>query len=72
MGEKLHKVLRILQWLIPTLITFYGVLDVTFAWGRAAAVETVAAGLVAMIGAIAEHSSATYFADKDIVQKESK
>lgn len=70
MSEKMHKTLRLLQWLLPALVTFYGALDVTFGWGLVGYIETVAAGLVALIGAIAEHSSKVYFEDKDIVPRE--
>lgn len=70
MSAKFHDILRTLQWLIPALVTFYGVLDKVFGWGFAATVATIATALVTLIGVIVEHDSKQYFADKDIVEKE--
>lgn len=70
MSEKMFKLLRTLQWLIPALCTFYGVLDSVFGWQTFGAVETIVSALVALIGTIAQHSSDQYFSDKEIVTKE--
>ena len=67
MSEKIHDLLRTLQWLIPALVAFYGVLDKVFNWGYAATVATIATALVTLIGVIVEHDSREYFKDKDIV-----
>lgn len=69
MNSKLHDILRTLQWLIPALVTFFGVLDKAFGWGVFGTVEMIASGLVALIGVIAQHSSHTYFDTKTIVNK---
>ena len=67
MNSKTHDLLRTLQWLIPALVTFFGVLDSVFQWGYIGVVETIASGLVTLIGRIAENSSKTYFSDKVII-----
>lgn len=72
MNDKFHDLLRLLQWLIPALVTFFGVLDGVFNWGVIGTVETIASAVVALIGTIAQHSSKSYFADKDIVGKEAE
>ena len=69
MSDKMHDILRTLQWLIPAVVTLYGVLDKVFGWGMIGDVETIASAIVAFIGAIAEHSSKTYFRTKTIVDK---
>lgn len=69
MNSKLHDILRTLQWLIPALVSFFGVLDKVFGWGVAGTMETIASGLVALIGVIAQHSSHEYFETKTIVTK---
>ena len=69
MNSKLHDILRTLQWLIPALVTFFGVLDKVFGWGMFGTVEMIASGLVALIGVIAQHSSHEYFGTKTIVTK---
>ena len=69
MSNKMHDTLRMLQWLIPALVTFFGVLDTVFGWGLIGKAETIANGLVALIGAIAQHSSAEYFSTKTIITK---
>lgn len=70
MSAKFHDILRILQWLVPALVTFYGVLDKVFGWGFGATVATIATALVTLIGVIVEHDSREYFKDKAIVGKE--
>lgn len=72
MSAKFHDILRTLQWLVPALVTFYGVLDKVFGWGLASTVVTIATALVTLIGVIVEHDSRQYFADKDIVEKEAE
>ena len=69
MNSKIHDVLRVLQWLIPALVSFFGVLDKVFGWGVAGTMETIASGLVTLIGVIAQHSSHEYFSTKTIVTK---
>lgn len=69
MSDKLHNLLRTLQWLIPALVTLYGVFDSVFHIGAIGAVETIASGLVAFIGVLAQHSSKTYFDTKTIIDK---
>lgn len=69
MSSKLHDILRTLQWLIPALVAFFGVLDKAFGWGVFGTVEMIASGLVALIGVIAQHSSHDYFSTKTIVNK---
>lgn len=70
MNEKLYKILRTAQWLIPALITFYGVLDGVFGCGLLGPVETIASAFVALIGTILQHDSKVYFAGKQIIDKE--
>lgn len=66
---KIHDILRTMQWLIPALVTFFGVLDKAFGWGVFGTVEMIASGLVALIGVIAQHSSHDYFSTKTIMNK---
>lgn len=68
-NEKMHKILRTLQWLIPDLLAFYGILDGVFGWGLMDTVETVVFAFVGLLGNIAQHSSNTYFETKEIVDK---
>lgn len=69
MSNKLHDILRTLQWLIPAVVTLFGAFDKAFGWGVITTVETLASAVVAFIGVIAQHSSATYFSTKSIVTK---
>lgn len=69
MNSKMHDLLRELQWLIPALVTLYGVFDKVFGWGLIGTVETLAAGVVAFIGILVQHDSKTYFDTKSIVDK---
>lgn len=69
MTNKQFDILRLLQWLIPALVTLYGVIDRVFGIGAVGTVETLASALVAFIGVVAQHSSAQYFKDKQIVNK---
>lgn len=69
MTNKMHDLLRTLQWLIPALVTLYGVIDGVFNIGAIGTVETLASGLVAFIGVVAQHSSKTYFDTKSIIDK---
>ena len=64
-----HDVLRVLQWLIPELFAFYGVLDKVFGWGYADTLSTIVSALVGLIGNVAQHSSKTFFSTKTIVDK---
>ena len=68
MSGKLHDALRFLQWFVPALATFYGVLDKAFGWGLMPIVATIVSGFVTFIGVCVEHDSELYFADKNIVQ----
>lgn len=70
MTNKLHDLLRTLQWLIPALVTLYGTVDAVFGLGIIGTVETLASALVTFIGVVAQHSSATYFKDKTIISGE--
>lgn len=67
MNEKVHNVLRMLQWLLPAAATLYAALDKTFQWGYLIPVETVTAAVVTFIGVLAQHSSTVFFSDKKIV-----
>lgn len=69
MSNKLHDILRTLQWLIPALMTLYGAFDEVFGWGLMGMVETLGAAVVAFIGVLAQHSSHQYFETKSIVTK---
>ena len=69
MNGKLHDILRTLQWLIPAVITLYGVIDKAFGIGVIGLVETIGSAVVAFIGIVAQHSSAEYFKTKTIVTK---
>lgn len=72
MSEKLHNILRFLQWFVPALATFYGVLDKAFGWGLIPIVATIVSGFVTFIGVCVEHDSASFFADKEIVEKDNE
>ena len=69
MTNKQFDILRLLQWLIPALVTLFGAFDKAFGWGVIGTVETLASAVVAFIGVVAQHSSAQYFKDKQIVNK---
>ena len=69
MTNKQFDILRLLQWLIPAVVTLFGAFDKAFGWGVIGTVETLASALVAFIGVVAQHSSATYFSTKSIVTK---
>ena len=47
MSDKLHDLLRELQWLIPAVITLYGVIDGVLGLGYIGKVETIGAAVVA-------------------------
>jgi len=68
-SDKLHDTLRLLQWLIPDLFAFFGVLDKVFGWGYADTVSIIVSALVGLIGNIAQHSSKTFFRTRKIVNK---
>lgn len=68
-SDKLHDTLRLLQWLIPELFAFYGVLDKVFGWGYVDVASTIVSALVGLIGNIAQHSSKTFFSTRKIVNK---
>lgn len=69
MSKKLHDSLRFLQWFIPALTTFYGVIDKVFNIGVADIVMTISAGAVAFVGVCLEHDSAEFFSTRSIVTK---
>ena len=69
MSKKLHDSLRFLQWFIPAITTFYGVIDKVFNIGVTDIVMTISAGAVAFIGVCLEHDSAEYFSTRSIVTK---
>ena len=69
MSKKLHDSLRFLQWFIPALTTFYGVIDKVFSIGVTDIVMTISAGAVAFIGVCLEHDSAEFFSTRSIVTK---
>ena len=59
-----------LKWLviivIPSLTTFYTVLDSVFGWGYKEIVATISAGLCACLGAILGISTAEYNRNKEV------
>lgn len=67
MSKKLHDILRFLQWFLPALATFYGVLDKAFGWDLMPLIATIVSGFVTFIGVCVEHDSSTYFEDKTIL-----
>lgn len=69
MNNKMHDLLRTLQWLIPALMTLYGAFDRVFGWGLLGVVETLGAAVLTFIGVVAQHSSNQYFETKTIVTK---
>lgn len=69
MTNKQFDILRLLQWLIPAVVTLFGAFDKAFGWGVIGTVETLASAVVAFIGVVAQHSSAQYFSTKTIVTK---
>ena len=69
MSNKMHDILRTLQWLIPAVVTLFGAFDTAFGWGVVGTVETLASAVVTFIGIVAQHSSADYFSTKSIVTK---
>jgi hypothetical protein len=69
MTSKQFDILRLMQWLIPALVTLFGAFDKAFGWGVIGTVETLASAVVAFIGVVAQHSSAQYFSTKTIVTK---
>jgi len=69
MTNKQFDSLRLLQWLIPAIVTLFGAFDTAFGWGIVGKVETLASAIVTFIGVLAQHSSAEYFSTKSIVTK---
>lgn len=69
MSNKMHDILRTLQWLIPAVVTLYGAFDTAFGWGVVGTVETLASAVITFIGIVAQHSSSKYFETKSIVTK---
>ena len=69
LSKKAHDILRTLQWLIPDLFAFYGILDKVFGWGMVDTIEIIVSAFVGLLGNIAQHSSDTYFDTRDIVDK---
>lgn len=69
MNSKTHNLLRTLQWLIPAIVTLYGVVDSVAGWNLIGPIEKVASAVVAFIGVLAQHSSKVYFDTRDIVDK---
>lgn len=69
MSDKMHNTLRMLQWLIPAVVTLFGAFDTAFGWGVVGTVETLASAVVTFIGVLAQHSSNAYFSTKTIVTK---
>lgn len=59
-----------LKWLvisvIPSLTTFYAVLDAVFGWGYKETVATISAGLCACLGVILGISTAEYNKNKEV------
>lgn len=69
MSNKVHDILRTLQWLIPAVVALYGTIDAVFGIGAIGVVETLASAVVTFIGVVAQHSSKEYFSTKTIVTK---
>ena len=67
MSNKMHDLLRTLQWLIPALVTLYGTVDAVFHIGLIGTVETLASALVTFIGVVAQHSSSQYFKTHEVI-----
>ena len=67
--DKLHDILRTLQWLIPAVVALYGTVDAVFNIGAIGIVETLASAVVTFIGVVAQHSSKEYFSTKTVVGK---
>ena len=67
--NKLHDILRTLQWLIPAVVALYGTVDAVFNIGAIGIVETLASAVVTFIGVVAQHSSKEYFSTKTIIGK---
>ena len=64
------KLYDVLKWLvlivIPSLTTFYVVLDKIFGWGYGAVVTTISAAACACIGSIIGISTAEYNKNKEV------
>lgn len=67
MSDKVFKILRKLQWIIPDLYAFYGVLDAIFGWGYAKPIGTIVSALVGLLGNIIQHSSDKFFESHAII-----
>lgn len=67
MNNKMHDLLRTLQWLIPALVALYGTIDAVFGIGIIGVVETLASALVTFIGVVCQHSSKSYFGTHEII-----
>ena len=66
--QKIHDAIRMLQWLIPALLTFFSVLDEVFMWDVFGPVNKIAMALVTLLGVIAQRSSKSYF-ENDVIVK---
>lgn len=67
MSDNLFKKLRKLQYLIPYLYAFYGVLDSVFGWGYAKPVGTIVSALIGLLGNILQLSSDKFFQTHEII-----
>ena len=69
MTQKSHDILRLLQMIIPDIVSIYCILDRAFGWGHISVVETLVPITLSLLAHIAQWSSNEYFSTKSIVTK---
>jgi len=69
MTNKQFDLLRLLQLLIPDIVSLYCILDKTFGWGHITLVEACVPIVLSIIGHVAKALSDNYFSTKTIIPK---
>lgn len=69
MTKNLHDILRLLQMIIPDIVSVYCIIDRAFGWGHISVVEALVPVTLSLLAHIAQWSSNEYFSTKTIVTK---
>lgn len=69
MTNKQFDFLRLLQLIVPDIVSLYCILDRAFGWGQVSIVEACVPIVMSIIGHVAKALSDNYFSTKSIVTK---
>lgn len=69
MTQKSHDILRLLQMIIPDIVSLYCILDKAFGWGHVSVVEALVPITLSLLAHVAQWSSNEYFSTKTIITK---